>query len=116
VLLGRYGTRAVEVIDAITAGKDAPLETDPSYSTGEVRYLAEHESVVHLRDVVLRRTNHAFTGDISMELLQELAGLVGPVLKWSDARIAAEVRDAADELLAEHGMRFAGAESTSASA
>jgi glycerol-3-phosphate dehydrogenase len=116
VLLSRYGTRAVTVIDAITAGEDSPLETDPSYSTGEVRYLAAHESVVHLRDVVLRRTNHAFTGDISMDLLRELAGLVGPVLKWNDARIAAEVHDAADELLAEHGMRFAGAQGASASA
>lgn len=104
VLLARYGTRAVNVIDAITAGEDAPLNSDPSYSSAEVRYFAERESVVHLRDVVLRRTNHAFTGDISIELLQELADIVGPVLGWSDARIVSEVQDAADELRTHHGM------------
>ena len=107
VLLARYGTRAVNVIDAITAGEDAPLNSDPSYSSAEVRYFAERESVVHLRDVVLRRTNHAFTGDISIELLQELADIVGPVLGWSDARIVSEVQDAADELRTQHGMHRA---------
>ncbi len=69
ILLSRYGTRAVDVIDAITAQPDAPLATDPSYSVGEVRYLTSTESVVHLLDVVLRRTNHAFTGDLSTALL-----------------------------------------------
>ena len=107
MLLARYGTRAVNVIDAITAGEDAPLNSDPSYSSAEVRYFAERESVVHLRDVVLRRTNHAFTGDISIELLQELADIVGPVLGWSDARIVSEVQDAADELRTQHGMHRA---------
>jgi glycerol-3-phosphate dehydrogenase len=105
-LLSRYGTRAVNVIDAITEGPDAPLVADQSYSTAEIRYLAERESVVHLRDIVLRRTNHAFTGDISMELLTELARTASGVLGWSDARVASEVRDAADELSREHGMRL----------
>ncbi len=62
------------VIDAITAGEDSPLETDPSLLDRGGAVPRRHESVVHLRDVVLRRTNHAFTGDISMDLLRELAG------------------------------------------
>jgi glycerol-3-phosphate dehydrogenase len=106
VLLSRYGTRAVNVIDAITEGQDAPLTSDPSYSTAEIRYLAAYESVVHLRDIVLRRTNHAFTGDISTELLKELGSVAGGVLGWNETRMAAEVRDAEDELSTEHGMRF----------
>ncbi len=106
VLLSRYGTRATAVIGAIVDDEDAPLEFDPTYSSAEVRYLAGRESVVHLRDIVLRRTNHAFTGDISLELLRELAGLAGKALGWSESRIEAEVRDAADELLAEHGVRL----------
>jgi len=106
VLLSRYGTRAVSVIDAINEGDDAPLESDPTYSTAEVRYLAERESVVHLVDVVLRRTNHAFTGDIRMELLAELASIVGGVLGWTSARIASEIRDTAEDLSTNHGMRI----------
>jgi glycerol-3-phosphate dehydrogenase len=106
VLLGRYGTSAVQVIDAITEGDDAPLKSDPTFSTGEIRYLAESESVVHLLDVVLRRTNHAFTGDLSFGLLTELATLVGAVLGWSASRIAAEVQETADDLVKWHGMRL----------
>jgi glycerol-3-phosphate dehydrogenase len=103
-LLSRYGTRATRVIDAIVAGPDASLDTDPSYSSAEVRFLVSAESVVHLQDVVLRRTNHAFTGDMSIDLLRELAEIAGAMLGWDEARVASEVRDASDELRTDHGM------------
>jgi glycerol-3-phosphate dehydrogenase len=106
VLLSRYGTRALAVIDAIAGEDDAPLATDPTFSTGEVRYLATTESVVHLVDVVLRRTNHAFTGDVSLPLLSELATIVGGELGWNTARVASEVRATADELDVAHGIRL----------
>jgi glycerol-3-phosphate dehydrogenase len=105
-LLSRYGTRALTVVDAIAGEDDAPLANDPSYTTGEIRYLASSESVVHLVDVVLRRTNHAFTGDISLALLNELASIVGGVLGWSDSRVASEVRATTDELSAVHGIEL----------
>ena len=106
-LLARYGTRALAVIDAIVDDDDAPLVSDPSFSTGEIRYIAANESVVHLIDVVLRRTNHAFTGDVSLPLLVELSALVGGVLGWSESRAAAEVQATADELATMHGIHFA---------
>ncbi len=74
-LLERYGTRAAEVLDGIDPAKDRPLENDPEFSTGELRHIAAQESVVHLIDVVLRRTNHAFTGAISPQLLAEFSEL-----------------------------------------
>jgi glycerol-3-phosphate dehydrogenase len=104
LLLARYGTGALAVIDAIAGEDDHPLTTDPSFSTGEIRYIAANESVVHLIDVVLRRTNHAFTGDVSLPLLAELGAIVGRVLGWSDARVADEVRATADELSVLHGI------------
>lgn len=105
-LLRRYGTRAVGVIDAITEGPDAPLKSDASYSSAEIRYIAQYESVVHLQDVILRRTNHAFTGSVSTELLEELAHIVGGALGWSTARVGREVSGAARELAAGHGIRL----------
>lgn len=106
-LLERYGTRASEVIAAIGSGADAPLALDPTFSTGEVSYLARSESVVHLIDVVLRRTNHAFTGDVSTPLLDELAAIVAPVLGWDDARVATEIAGSIRELETLHGITFA---------
>ena len=106
VLLGRYGTRALAIIDAIADEDDAPLVSDPTFTTGEIRYIAANEGVVHLIDVVLRRTNHAFTGDISLALLGEMGGLVGGVLGWSESRASAEVRATVDELAAMHGIHL----------
>ncbi|WP_258065720.1 glycerol-3-phosphate dehydrogenase/oxidase [Rathayibacter rathayi] len=90
-LLERYGTRAKEVIEALVDGHDEALTFDKDFTTGEVRYLAQHESVVHLIDLVMRRTNHAFTGGLSGELLEELAEHTGAVLGWDDATRVSEV-------------------------
>jgi glycerol-3-phosphate dehydrogenase len=106
VLLERYGTRALAVIDSIAGEDDSPLVSDSTFSTGEIRYIAATESVVHLVDVVLRRTNHAFTGDISLPLLVELSALVGGVLGWNESRAAAEVRATVDELSTLHGIHL----------
>ncbi len=103
-LLARYGTRAADVIDAITASPDAPLATDGSYSRNELALLAREEHVVHLADVVLRRTNHAFTGGVTIDLLAELAQVVGDALGWDEQRRADEVLWTSSELTAAHGM------------
>ena len=91
-LLDRYGTVAATIIDAISAdADDAPLEHAPGYSTGELRHLAASESVVHLDDLLMRRTSLAFTGGATREAALEVASAVAPVLGWDDARVAAEV-------------------------
>jgi glycerol-3-phosphate dehydrogenase len=90
-LLDRYGTRADEVIGAIVADPDdAPLDAAPSYSTAELRHLARTEHVVHLADLLLRRTSLAFTGEAAA-VAESIARAVGPVLGWDDQRIAHEV-------------------------
>jgi len=91
-LLDRYGTVAASVIAAIAADPDdAPLEHAPGYSAGELRYLAAAESVVHLDDLLLRRTSLAFIGGATRDAAAEIAAAVAPVLAWDPARVAAEV-------------------------
>jgi glycerol-3-phosphate dehydrogenase len=106
-LLERYGTRAIEVMASIEDGADAPLANDPEFTTGEIRHIVESESVVHLEDLVLRRTNHAFTGDLTVDLLVELSALAGETLEWSEGRRAAEVRATVELLTKVHGMHLA---------
>lgn len=90
VLLDRYGTIAADVIAAL-GDDDRALETLPDYSTGELRHLARTEQVVHLDDVLQRRTSIAFTGRATREAAAEIADVIAPVLGWdADAR-AAEV-------------------------
>jgi glycerol-3-phosphate dehydrogenase len=92
LLLDRYGTVAAEVIDAIESDEaDAPLATVPRYSGGELRYLARTEAVVHLEDVLLRRTSLAFIGAVTEESAREVAQAIAPALGWDDARVETEV-------------------------
>jgi glycerol-3-phosphate dehydrogenase len=90
-LLDRYGTVAEQVIEAIAADAgDAPLVTVPSYSSGELRHLARSEQVVHLDDVLLRRTSLAFTGAVTAESAREIAEAIAPVMGWDAAATRAE--------------------------
>ncbi|UOQ89903.1 glycerol-3-phosphate dehydrogenase/oxidase [Agromyces endophyticus] len=105
-LLERYGTRAAAFLADIEGEQDEPLAHHPGYSRLEVAWLARNERVVHLQDVVLRRTSLAFTGAITAPLLEELAGIVGGELGWDTGRVAAEIA-ATTHLLAErHGVEL----------
>ncbi|WP_120338043.1 glycerol-3-phosphate dehydrogenase/oxidase [Cryobacterium soli] len=109
-LLTRYGTRAAAIIDVLTEQPDAPLEHNALYSRREIEYLAREESVTHLIDLLLRRTSLAFVGGLSVPLLEELAGLLAPVLGWDAERTAAEIEQAVAELREVHGVDLAAAD------
>jgi glycerol-3-phosphate dehydrogenase len=105
-LLERYGTRAEVLLAEIEGVPDRPLAHHPSYSREEIAWLLRNERVVHLDDLVLRRTSMAFTGTLTAPLLDELADLAADVLGW-DARRRADELDATRRLLAErHGVRL----------
>jgi glycerol-3-phosphate dehydrogenase len=82
LLLQRYGTRAAEVAAFLCAGPDAPLEHHPDYSRREILFLATCERVIHLDDLVLRRTSIALLGQLTPALTDELAGIVAAALGW----------------------------------
>ncbi|MRX42313.1 glycerol-3-phosphate dehydrogenase/oxidase [Agromyces kandeliae] len=103
-LLERYGTRAAQVIEAIEDAAETPLADAPAYSREEVAWLAANERVVHLADVLLRRTSLAFTGAVTAPLLDELSAVVGDVLGWDAQARAAEVRLARAVLAERHGV------------
>jgi glycerol-3-phosphate dehydrogenase len=110
-LLARYGTRATDVLTAIreaqTAGAgDRPLMNAPEFSTAEMGFLVRREHVVHLTDLVLRRTSLAFTGSVTVALLAELADLAGEALGWDAARRAAEIGRTVELLRSRHGVEL----------
>ncbi|MBA8991122.1 glycerol-3-phosphate dehydrogenase [Curtobacterium pusillum] len=103
-LLERYGTRAAEVVDVLVDGPVEPLESDPALTRAEVAYFAEHEQAVHLVDVVLRRTNLAFVGGVTIDLLDELADVLAGALDWTPEERADEVQRTLDVLHEAHGV------------
>lgn len=92
-LLDRYGTVATAVIAAIADdADDTELTHLAGYSTAELRHLAATEDVVHVADLLLRRTSIAFTGGASAAAVGEIAEVVAPVLGWDADRVVAETQ------------------------
>jgi glycerol-3-phosphate dehydrogenase len=106
-LLDRYGTGADRVAAYLQAGPDAPLACHAGYSRREIEFMALHERVVHLDDLILRRTPMALLGEVNRPLLEELAAIVSPVLRWSPQEAAAEIERAIELLERVHGVMAA---------
>ncbi|ARC57823.1 Glycerol-3-phosphate dehydrogenase 2 [Frondihabitans sp. 762G35] len=106
-LLTRYGTRADSVIQTLIDQPSEALQSDPTFTTAEIAYFAEREDAVHLVDVVLRRTNIAFVGGVTIELLTELAGVLQTSLGWSDETRDAEIENTLHILATYHGVEVA---------
>lgn len=99
VLLTRYGTRADAVIDYLNAGHDTPLRSTRELSVRELAFMAEHEQIGHLVDVLIRRTSLAFRGLVTGgELLNEIAAALAEPLGWDAAAREAEIRHAQEVL------------------
>ncbi len=92
-LYQRYGGRAEVVAEFIKRDSDEPLKTIPEYSRREVEFLAKHEKVVHLDDLILRRSMLAMLGRLSSGAIHELSGILMTALNWTgDQRKAEEAR------------------------
>jgi len=105
-LVERYGTGADTVAAFLHAGPDEPLANHPGYSRREIEFMARNERVVHLDDLVLRRTLMGLLGEVNRPLLEELAAIVSPVLHWSLQDAAAEVDRTAQILQKVHGVKI----------
>ena len=91
----------------IGAGKDAfALKTDPIYTRSEIANMAEREKIVHLDDLVLRRTLLAYLGQLTRPLLVELSIALGDCLGWDAEQKKAEVVRTLEILADRHGVRL----------
>jgi glycerol-3-phosphate dehydrogenase len=104
VLLTRYGTRAEEVIAHLDRGHDRLLHSTHELSVRELEFMAEHEQIGHLVDVLIRRTSLAFRGLVTGELLNEIAEVLAVPLGWDNAARAAEIHHAQEVLRRFHGV------------
>jgi glycerol-3-phosphate dehydrogenase len=103
-LLTRYGTRAEDVISYLDAGPDRLLRSTRELSVRELQFMAAHEQIGHLVDVLIRRTSLAFRGLVTGELLNEVAEALAEPLGWDAAGIAAEINHAQEVLKRYHGV------------
>ena len=104
-LADHYGT-AASLVQGHCARflAEAPLGWDCPYTRGEIDFLTHNEFVVHLSDVVLRRTGLAITGALDAENLAAVVETMRPVLGWSADAAAREEESLLAELQAYHSV------------
>ncbi len=102
-LFARYGSRCLEV-STYRAGDDSPLQSYPEMTCREVAFLVEKEKVVHLDDLILRRSLMAYLGHLNRSLIDELADIAAGVLGWNEQQKQAEVARTLEILRDRHGV------------
>ncbi len=105
-LFERYGTRALEVAKYLVAGPDQALKALEGWTRREVEFLVLQEKAVHVDDLLLRRSTLAWLGNISRQLVEELAEIMGTCLGWSGAQVKAEVERTLGLLKEKHGVEL----------
>jgi glycerol-3-phosphate dehydrogenase len=105
-LYARYGSRTEVVTAFMKRSPDARLKSISDHTRREIAFLALHEKVLHLDDLLLRRTLLAMLGRLSRELVEELSEVVGESLGWDGEQKKAEAARAFRLLEDRHGVRL----------
>ncbi len=95
-LVRHYGDDAHSILQSERA-QLAPLFDGLPYTLAELIYLARHESVRHLGDLIKRRTSIYFLAErAGLDQLPSVVASLAPVLGWTAARGARELAAVAD--------------------
>ncbi len=78
----------------------------PGYSQEEILHIFDSEKVVHLDDLILRRSNIAKSGLLNRTALVELAERIGSSRMWSADQIKFEIQRTAGILNDYHGINL----------
>lgn len=101
-----YGTKTAGLLLRYGSEVSKMLRTIPEISVGEVYYLLTQEDVVHLDDLILRRTMLGKLGKITSDGLREIAQICAEVLHWSGQETQQEIDRYTDLMLNKHKMNF----------
>lgn len=106
VLYSRYGSRTEAVATFMKRAADEPLQSLPEYTRREIMFLAQYEKIIHLDDLLLRRTMLAMLGRLSKNIITELTDVLGDSLGWSSEQKNAEAARALRLLADRHAVRL----------
>lgn len=104
-LFDLYGTQAEPILQKLSAADSQPLAAIQEMITGEIKYLLEEEDVIHLDDLILRRTMIGKLNVATPESLKEIAEICAETLNWSAQETQAEIERYNDLLLRKHKMK-----------
>jgi glycerol-3-phosphate dehydrogenase len=91
----------------IGAGADAAaLRTLPNFTRDEIIEMAKREKVLHLDDILLRRTLLGYLGQLNRPLVEQMAEWIGEALGWNAERKKGEVARTVEILADRHQVQI----------
>lgn len=104
-LVAAYGANAVAVMEFCHGRADDVRLDDRTEITGaEIVHLISREFVVGLSDLLQRRTSLAIRGQLSRELIERVAAILGHEQRWNAKRRREEVQSFIGDLETYHGV------------
>ena len=101
-LFETHGTKTEAILQQFRREASICLETLPHLSIGEIKYILKNEDVLHLDDLLLRRTMLGKLGQITPESLQEISLICANTLNWSKDKTDLEIERFLDILKEKH--------------
>ena len=80
------------------------LKTTPDYSRNEIAQIVAREKIVHLDDLLLRRTLLAYLGGLNRSIVERLADFTGDALGWDSKQKDDEVERTLRILVEKHQL------------
>ncbi|MCS7010492.1 MAG: glycerol-3-phosphate dehydrogenase/oxidase [Anaerolineales bacterium] len=105
-LLGRTRRAGTASLPIGLGANAAALKTTPDYTREEIHAMAQREKIVHLDDLLLRRTLLAYLGQLTQARVEQLAAWLGEALGWDEEQKQAEIRRTAEILEDRHGVKL----------
>ncbi len=103
----RYGRdRGARITNFCSQTQDFNLKHLQGYSKNEISWLILKEAAVKLEDIMLRRTNIAFTRRITIEMIEEIAAILKECLDKSEVEIEKEVLEFTNKIIERNGVSF----------
>ena len=106
ILVNRYGTGAEEILDQPTLVSPTGFWSFAAYTPEEIDFLAKNEDIIHLDDLILRRTMIGKLGLLSYSGLFDLAEVVAQAKGWSDEFKQGEIEHTLQILKEFHGVHL----------
>jgi glycerol-3-phosphate dehydrogenase len=100
----RYGTHAETLLLQPAVFSPTGYWTLKDYTQEEIAYIAKKEDVIHLDDLILRRTMIAKLGMLTENNLLDLAGIVAETIGWSNEYKREEIERTKTLLAEKHGI------------
>jgi glycerol-3-phosphate dehydrogenase len=103
-LLSRYGTTARHIAEH--EGPAPAFIENTTFSEAEIDWIVRNEQVVHLEDILLRRTQIVITGQATRAVVRKIGAIAAIALGWEIDRADAEFERTIIVLTQRHGITF----------